>query len=440
MTNQAAVLALCSGLSSGVAFSVHAKDPSAGLDAREFSKPELYISSTNAPLEDVLSQLKNREAWETRLARGREDSVRAFIDTRTGAVSNLLESVPLVPGRGEGNRLRGKADAAAVEAAFRAHLGARREVLGIDLAQLGKARVVQVDHLWQITIPQTADSVLVRDARLMATLNHGNLVLLGTEYWSDVRGLNTRPTLSASQALDAGFGYADGRRPEDVMIRAPRLEIVPIAPQDLQVGEGYGGPIGDGIRHRLAWSFVFQRAPQESRWEVLVDAHDGEILAFRDNNQYARKSIQGGVYPLTNTEICPNPDQCGVMQSNWPMPFADTGFPSPENFANSHGTYNYTSGTATTTLSGRYVNIADACGGISNSSSNGRINMGGVNGQHDCVSGGGSPGNTPASRTVFYEVNKLAELARGYLPGNAWLNATLTANVNLASTCNAFWD
>jgi hypothetical protein len=37
-------------------------------------------------------------------------------------------------------------------------------------------------------------------------------------------------------------------------------------------------------------------------------------------------------------------------------------------------------------------------------------------------------------------VNRAKEIARGWLPGNAWLNAKLTANVNINLTCNAFWN
>ncbi|MCP4572646.1 MAG: endopeptidase, partial [bacterium] len=54
--------------------------------------------------------------------------------------------------------------------------------------------------------------------------------------------------------------------------------------------------------------------------------------------------------------------------------------------------------------------------------------------------GGGSAGNTPASRTAFYEVNKLMEMARGWLPGNTWLQSPLTTNVNLNNTCNAYYS
>src|SRR6185295_6741499 len=97
-------------------------------------------------------------------------------------------------------------------------------------------------------------------------------------------------------------------------------------------------------------------------------------------------------------------------------------------------------GTATTTLTGQFVRIVDNCGAISNSSATGAINLGGTNNQHDCTTGGGSAGNTPASRSAFYEVNKLAEMARGWLPSNTWLQSQLTTNVNINLTCNAFWN
>ena len=102
------------------------------------------------------------------------------------------------------------------------------------------------------------------------------------------------------------------------------------------------------------------------------------------------------------------------MQPGWPMPFANTGLAAPNNFTNAAGVYNYTCGTATSTLTGRFVRITDNCGAISLSSTTGDLDFGGANGQHDCTTPGfGGPGNTPASRSCFYEVNKIAEQARG---------------------------
>ena len=40
--------------------------------------------------------------------------------------------------------------------------------------------------------------------------------------------------------------------------------------------------------------------------------------------------------------MCPTPQTCGEMQSGWPMPFADTGLPAPNNVTNSAGVYDFT--------------------------------------------------------------------------------------------------
>jgi hypothetical protein len=318
-----------------------------------------------------------------------------------------------------------------------------RLVLAIDVKQLGAARTTRVrPDLWQVSIPQVYAGIPVRDARLAATINHGNLVVIGTEVWGDVRGLNPAPTMRAADALQAGFAYAEGRAASDVVVREPALEIVPVAPPERQDGEAFSGPMGSGYGHRLVWTFVFQRFPDGSRWEVMVDAHSGEVIAFQDLNRYESKQVKGSVYPLSSTGVCPAPvpTQCGAMQTGWPMPFADTGLPAPNNFTNSAGVFDFAGEPVTTTLTGRYVGIVDACGAPSETSSAGTLDLGGINNQHDCQSAGASAGDTPSARTAFYEVNKLFEQARGWLPANAWLQRRLTTNVNINDTCNAFWN
>jgi hypothetical protein len=131
--------------------------------------------------------------------------------------------------------------------------------------------------------------------------------------------------------------------------------------------------------------------------------------------------------------------KCGTMQPDQPMPFVGTGFLAPNDFTNSAGFFDYLSGTTVSTLSGKYLKIHDACGPIMESAY-GDITMGGDNGQHDCTSSGTSDGNTPASRSCYYEVNRIQEMARGYLPNNTWLQSTLGANVNINAVCNAYWD
>ncbi len=458
VTSRAARSGLLAGLvcslSTSLALAAVPKPDEAFLDHKAFFRPELTISSTQVPLVDILDQLPNRAALEAFSAQRAADgsSFHVFIDPRSGAAVNLMGAVPLIPGSGVGNqvtleslgaglgRTLDAVDEAAVAEATLGFVRAHSAVLGIDASQLGAVRATQVtSDLWQVSIPQRVGGIAVRYGRIAASISHGNLVTIGTETWGNVAPM-ARARLSGPQAIEAGFAFLEGRTGHDEITRQPVLEIVPFAPPAFQSGEAFAGQVGKGYGHYLVWTFEFVRPPELAVWEVMVDAHSGEVLAVQDTNHYVERGFTGGVYPLTDTGICPDADHCGTMQSGWPMPFANTGFASPNNFTNSAGIYNYTSGTATTTLNGRYWRMVDTCGAVSESSATGAINMGGANNQHDCTSGGTSAGNTPASRSGFYELNKLAEQARGYLPTNTWLNNQVTSNMNLNQTCNAFWS
>jgi hypothetical protein len=441
-------------LASTAAFAAVPKQKGASLDYKAFFKPELYISSGSVPLEDIKDELVNRSAWDAFLQQraGYASDVKVFIDPRSGAVVNIIGAYPLIPGSGAGNHVtlealaRGlgrslaRVNEDAVGQAVLRFARSHEDILGIDLTQLGTPKVTQVNaDLWQVHVPQRVNGVPVRYGRLLASVSHGNLVVIGTETWGDV-SVDTTPRLSADDALQAGFSYAEGYDEQDLMVRQPALEIVPVAPQQYQSGEAFAGPVGRGYEHRLVWSFRFQRPPELALWEVLVDAHTGEVLALEDQNHYVERSVTGGIYPLTDTGQCPDNARCGAMQSGYPMPFANTGLASPNNFGNSAGIFQWTSGNVTTTLNGKYFRMADSCGSISETSGTGSINLGGSNNQHDCTTAGASAGDTPASRSGFYELNKLAEQARGWLPTNTWLQGQVTANMNLNQTCNAFWN
>jgi hypothetical protein len=442
------------GLSVGVALLLTAAtagafEPSENKTAigqKAFFLPELYITTSNAPVVSVLDQLPNRAAWNQLLVanRGAASAVKGFIDPRSGTASNVIGTFPLLPGSGVGNAVTLESisaklgrpvtalDERAAADLIAAFVREKAGVLGIDANQLGSMKAVKVtDGLWQAAAPQVVNGVAVRDARVLVTIKHGNVVLFGTEGWGNA-SLGTAAGVDPESAQNLGFDFVGGRQKGDRIVEALKLEIVPIAPPEFQQGEGFAGPIGRGIGHRLIYSFQFQRAPDLGLWEVMVDAQSGEVIALQDKNQYADASITGGVYPLTNTGICPSPEFCGTMQSGWPMMAADTGFAGPNNFTDSGGIYNYTSGTATTTLTGSFVNVNDTCGTITATSATGSINLGGANNQHDCAVPAGNTfgaGNTPAMRTAFYELNKLIEQAKGWL----------TANLNINQTCNAFW-
>lgn len=454
------ILVLLGAASLGApAAAIQPKEPTTPLDYKEFSAPELYISSAHVPLADFLAGLSDHEVWEVRrsgLKASGADPALVWVDPRSGAVTNLIVSHPLIPGSGRGNRVGlhrlrrvlgrpvTQVDEKLVADAALAYLKSHEPLLGIDLRQLGPARAAAVHpDLWQVRIPQVYKDITVRRGRVVVTISHGNVVMAGTEFWGDVSSalLDTEP-ISDGEALERGFAYVGGRLPADELVASPQLEIVPVAPLDPARGQGAG------YGHRLVWTFTFRRPPDLGTWEVMVDAHSGELLVFADRNQYVeRKQITGAVYPATNTGNCPpppTPSPCGRMQGGWPMPFADTGLLSPDDFTNGAGVFEWPGGaiSTATTLSGRYVEVEDQCGAVRESSRRGDLDLGGQDGDHDCASAGASKGNTAASRTAFYEINKVAEMARGWLPGNKWLkHRQVLTRVNLCGgACNAHYD
>jgi len=423
------------------------------LSSKAFFKPELYLPISNEPLDQAQLQMSSASvsAWEDFFARNGKD-FNVYVDPRTGAATSIQGSIPFIPGTGVGNKvtlrsmsqqlMRGvtKVDEALVADLIVKFVMENKAAIGVDPLQLGEPRVTQVtDVLWHVHIPQVVDGIPVRHARIAAVINHGNLILLGTEAWANT-DLSVKPALTSAEAMAFGGDVLGLYETPSQLWQVPALEIVPLARAETQEGQNFIGTFGQGYTHQLVWTYGFQNAGEDERWKVSVDAVTGEVYEFQDDNHYLDATIKGGVYPSTNIGTCSSNATCGTMQSNTPMPWANTGLASPNNYTDGAGVYNYSSGTATTTLNGKYVAISDKCGAVSFSSTTGNINMGGTNNQHDCTTGGGGAGNTPAARSAFYEMNKLKEQARGWLPSNTWLQGKLTANVNIASTCNAFWN
>jgi hypothetical protein len=77
------------------------KEPMVPIDALEFFRPELSISSSNVPLEQAMDQLPNRAAWQSLALSG--SAPRVLIDPRSGTAVNVLASQPILPGDGTGN-------------------------------------------------------------------------------------------------------------------------------------------------------------------------------------------------------------------------------------------------------------------------------------------------------------------------------------------------
>ena len=259
---------------------------------------------------------------------------------------------------------------------------------------------------------------------MSATMSQGNLILFGCTQWGDI-DVSTEPTLTESEATSAVQSYAD-KYPITGSWEKSTLVIIPKArgrvPSHVEFKNGYS--------HSLVWAINPKFENQDvSQYEALVDAHTGEVLSFQDKVDYLES--KGGVLPVTNDGIVPD----GVEQPGWPMPFDEVSISGGGTETTDSGGNGGATGSVTSSLSGPYVHMNDECGSISLTRSSGELDFG-TSGGTDCMTPGvGGPGNTHASRSGFYELNRIIAMGRSHLPGNTWLQSLLTSNMNIDNTC-----
>jgi hypothetical protein len=363
---------------------------------------------------------------------------KASVDQRTGLIAFAEGgNVAWLPGRGNALTRNdvaaylkpgaARVDLAGVEAIARGYLPRLALMMGVDPSSLvlNPGRSGQpAGHVWFVDFDVVKGGMVVEGARVLFRVNNGNLIQFGSEYLP-APGAAVPPTqVTRVAALAAAAKAIGGFGSSDTFLDAGSLHLLPANVP----GNGSGGfAIGNGRGLAKVWQFSFHRDGVMGTWRLRVDAATGEVLELADVNEYAQAT--GGVFqnsPTTGPEIVR------------PAPFADL---SSGGFTNSAGLYTFGGGTVTSILSGQYARISDTCGAISQASdASGNIAFGTSSGT-DCVTPGhGGAGNTHASRQQFYQVNRIKEVVRGWLPANTWINQQLTINVNLNQLCNAYWN
>ena len=295
------------------------------ISERAFRHPDLFVPERTEALKDMDSTVAAGLRPELAKFGAAEESV--FYDARVGRWSSLILKQPLLPGTGSGNRLSWGAHApkndadlsAQVWTALHAYLQTHQGELKIDLNELVAApRVAIYDkgNLIFVYVPRVVGGIPVRDNSIGAAINHGNLILLGMQKWGDVSAAST-PSVSAASARDAVRTYL-GSTATAAFTRDAHLEFIPMAN-------------GDALYYRLAWSVSCKIPGDMGSWEALVDASNGTLFAFEDQNQYGQAAkaaqggvsgtgvIAGGVYPISNDQFLPG----GIEQPSWPMSFVD---------------------------------------------------------------------------------------------------------------------
>jgi subtilisin-like proprotein convertase family protein len=428
-------LVLVAGSASAV-FALQVKEQEGRFDRLVVEDPTNAVGVATTPTGSLPALDLKRAGWEQfRAAHGQEWSV--YLDRRSGAPL-------LVEGQGIPWPLEKEATVDSIAASLRPFIAGNRALLLTDDAELVLDRNASgplTDDVWQIVFAREIAGVPVAGERYLFTIGHGNLISFGAPRWSRIDA-SPLPAFDDSEAQELLAAYMGLTADDKVdFFRKPTLEFIPLHAAGTQGGPGpFAGPVGSGYASALVWRVSARIEGEPGTWVALVDAHSGAIRSFVDDNRYAR--VKGGVYPISDDQICPD----GCEQLNHPMPFADVTIDANNLTTSTHGIFTCTPGgsTATTTLAGKYIRVADICGPISQSvSCIADIDLSGSGGIDCDVPAGSSPGNTHAARSSFYHLNRIAEHARSWLttdPAKTWLASQVVDNVNLNQTCNAYWN
>ena len=399
------------------------------------ASPQMGQDPATAPLADARIDLRaNAETGLDAFLADAGGTWAGQVDRRTGAIAYLEGSgIPWFPGRGNSLRpedvtafLGGRStpDLAAYDRRARAFAPRVAKMLGFEPSSLelnlGRSGA-PAPHVWFVDYDVMLGGRAIEGARVLFTVNNGNLVSVGGENLPAPGTPAPETRVSSQKALDVVARYIGGLTLDENWVDTGSFHLLPALQSDVRFDDGYEPGHGRGVVS--VWQFVFKRPGQPGTFRARVDATTGDLLEFRDVNDYG--SATGGVYqtdrPATEREL--------------PMPYANVG----SAYANSAGIFSGSSGS--TTLNGQYVRIVDTCGSISQSADgSGNIDLGTSSGTDCTTPGHGGSGNTHASRTQYYNVNRIKEVARGWLPSNSWLSGQLRDNVNLNQTCNAYWD
>ncbi|HEX4824913.1 MAG TPA: proprotein convertase P-domain-containing protein, partial [Candidatus Polarisedimenticolaceae bacterium] len=393
------------------------------------------IGVATTPVESLAAADPVRAGWES-FRRGNGNDWQVYLDRRSGAPL-------LVQGRGIRWVEAGSATADTLASKARIFLGGNRALLLADDSELvfdKDATTTLAPDAWQVVFDRAVGGVPVAGERYVFLVGHGSLVAFGAPRWSKV-DVSPVPDLTGAEAFDRMEAYMRLDAHDAVtQVERPALQIVPLPGEDTAAGEtpaAYNGALGAGYRSALVWRVALKIEGQPGSWVAFVDAHDGTVRAFFDDNEYAQ--VKGGVYPFSNDHIGPE----GTEQPGYPMPYADFTIGESTQFSSAMGLYACISGQpVSSTLSGQYIRVNDTCGAILQSATcDASIDFGTTATGTDCFTPPGqTSGDTHAARTSFYHLNRIAEHARTWLPNRPWLFQTLTDNVNLNQTCNAYWS
>ena len=301
-------------------------------------------------------------------------------------------------------------------AAFLAESFLRTEqtVLGVNVGDLYLTSSRHRGHHWFVDFGQRYQGLDVFNSRVSVRISdRGNVVLVECEFYPHM-DVQTMPVIFGQVVLDAALHGITGF---EAVSRKPELVVFPL-PQD------------DAIEYRLAYRTEISTA-EPARWLTIVDAVTGEIL-YRRNLIYSETVdgfVNGTIFPATPFDtLVSRPFEFERVQIGGVSPV----YTDPDGFFTAE-VPDQQQRTIATSFYGQCVQVLNDQG--AEASFNGNIIPG------DTLLIAWLSGNSRTDeRNSYYHTNVIHDFIKALDPDFTDLDFPLTCNVNLAQTCNAYWD
>lgn len=423
-------------LAAAPALALQPRSETSRFDRLALPEPGTGIAVAVTDVDRLSADDPARAGWQA--FSGTHGRWQVWLDPRSGLPALAIGTgIPWVAAAADGSMSTSAEDLAGIAQRFLEEnanlLGAWGGQLELDRDASGAVS----DRVWQLVFRHVVGGVPVQGSRFEFQVSGGRLVAFGTARWGAIgrSAIPKRTADDARVALDAYLGWPAPGEVEE--IEPTSLRLVAVDPKGARA-EAWSGPRGQGYDHALVYRFALRVPGEPATWIAEVDADTGSVLGFHDDTRYG--GIVGGVYPVSDDQSCPT----GCEQRGWPMPYADfSENAGPVGTANDQGLYtcSTTGASIRTTLAGPYIKVHDNCGAISQTTTCDTALDLLYGPGTDCeVPAGSSLGNTHASRSSFYHLNRAMEKGRAWLPDNTWLRSQVTDNVNINATCNAYWN
>ncbi|MCK6504870.1 hypothetical protein L6R53_15965 [Myxococcota bacterium] len=244
----------------------------------------------------------------------------------------------------------------------------------------------------------------------------GRLVWFSARTHPEVADLQAQASLSAGTAME--LAVAEG--PEPLAAHAPlgaRLVVLPTERWGLSASAPVGGT-GTGLDYRLAWEVRTETMTPRGRWVSFVDAKTGELLWVYNEVRYVAGTLLGS-HDLRTVN--------GEYASS-PLPRLElVGDAGDSTSTADDGSYDLAaSSSATASLEGSRVRVVNQAGAEAEVSFSGDFTWTDADAHQ-------------AEIDTYVFLHQVLEWRDVYAP-EVSTGGRLTSNVNLNSTCNAYFD